>query len=1162
MDARPGSGSAFARRRSVKFGRLRLDGFKSFPDRTELPIEPGLTGVVGPNGCGKSNLLEAMRWAMGETSARNMRGASMDDVIFGGSERRPPRNVAEVVIELDNAARAAPAQMNDVDVLEISRRIERGQGVRYRINGKQALQKEVHLLFQDNAAGARSPAIVSQGKVAALISQKPAERRLVLEEAAGVSGINVRRRETATKLRGIEENLARADEALLAANDILAGLRRQARQVQRRREIDALVRAAQSLVMHLRHREALEGEDRAAAAHEENEARIERALLDVAQASRAREESVAALGPVRDARLRAEGAMARAQARLEGAAAEVERVQKALVEARRRIVEGAADRQRCDQEIREAGAKLAAAHAERMEIVRQRAGDGEAIEAAADAAEDARAGLAGADAEMAAAASALAGAQAARQAAVEAHAEGRRRAESLDRRLAESLARLDAARAAAAPTEALEEALARGTEADERVAACGEAAALAEAELAEGLAAEEAASATHDEMQGRLTRLSAEREGLRAVRVVTDAADPVSGRLRVEPGYEAAVAAALGEGALAGTDPGEAAWWHAPGPGALLWEGMTLADVAGGVPEVAAFLASVAVASDEAGLDRMAGALQPGSSVVTPSGSFLRWDGYRSREGGGTARAAFERANRLRELDAGVEAASAALEGTRAARAAARGACERLRAGEAAARAAARAAFEEARQAREALARLQRAAEEGARRLAVAEAEAGAAKAERGEAHARLGVLAEALGRLPDETSARRRSEEARARVDSLRKAESDARALVERITAEAAARRQRLDACLREEAAWTVRRDEASALREDLSYRVEAAEAALEEAEAAAERTPPDAVETAREAVAAAEADVNLARAAELEGEARRAGADDAVRNREAAASALREERARLQAGIEMARRARLAVEADAESLLACRADALLAASRHPEGTPLPDLQAAVARQNRLERERDALGMVNFLAEQELADQERQFGEMERRRAETREELAALARGLRQIEEEARAKLSEAYTLLDGHFGDLFSRLFDGGQAHLRLVDSEDILEAGLEIYASPPGKRMQILSLLSGGEQALTAMALVFAAFLANPAPICVCDEVDAALDDANTDRLVRLMETMAQGDETRFLCVTHSPLTMARMNRLYGVTMMERGVSTLTKVDLDRAIEIVDS
>jgi len=182
----------------------------------------------------------------------------------------------------------------------------------------------------------------------------------------------------------------------------------------------------------------------------------------------------------------------------------------------------------------------------------------------------------------------------------------------------------------------------------------------------------------------------------------------------------------------------------------------------------------------------------------------------------------------------------------------------------------------------------------------------------------------------------------------------------------------------------------------------------------------------------------------------------------------------------------------------------------------------------------------------------------MERARAELRDTIGKLREQITEIENEARVRLQAAFQLIDRHFGELFVRLFGGGEAQLKLVGSEDILTAGLEILASPPGKRLQVLSLLSGGEQALTAMALVFAAFLSNPAPICVLDEVDAPLDDANTDRLCRLIEQMAQNDATRFLVVTHRPLTMARMNRLYGVTMAERGVSSVTRVDLDRAVE----
>ena len=236
----------------MKFTRLRVLGFKSFVEPTEFPIEPGLTGVVGPNGCGKSNLVEALRWVMGESSYKAMRASGMDDVIFQGSGNRPARNTAEVSLAVDNADRVAPAAFNDADALEVTRRIEREAGSIYRINGRDVRARDVQLLFADASTGAHSPAIVGQGKIGELIAAKPTDRRALLEEAAGISGLHNRRHEAELRLRGAEQNLSRLDDVIGEIEQQLDGLKRQARQAVRYRNLSGEIRRAEATVLHLR----------------------------------------------------------------------------------------------------------------------------------------------------------------------------------------------------------------------------------------------------------------------------------------------------------------------------------------------------------------------------------------------------------------------------------------------------------------------------------------------------------------------------------------------------------------------------------------------------------------------------------------------------------------------------------------------------------------------------------------------------------------------------------------------------------------------------------------------------------------------------------------------------------------------------------------------
>ncbi len=282
-------------RLSVKITRLRLSGFKSFVDPTELAVEPGRSGVVGPNGCGKSNLVEALRWVMGETSPKSMRGTGMDDVIFSGTASRPARNMAEVTLVLDNGARTAPAQFNDSEVLEVSRRIERELGSVYRVNGREVRARDVQTLFADASTGAHSPALVRQGQIGEIIAAKPRDRRLLLEEAAGIMGLHSRRHEAELRLRAAETNITRVQDALINLETQLAGLKRQARQASRYRNIAAQIRALEIALLKRRWQAATASVGEAERALGEADRSVARATEAAAHAATGQAEAAAAL---------------------------------------------------------------------------------------------------------------------------------------------------------------------------------------------------------------------------------------------------------------------------------------------------------------------------------------------------------------------------------------------------------------------------------------------------------------------------------------------------------------------------------------------------------------------------------------------------------------------------------------------------------------------------------------------------------------------------------------------------------------------------------------------------------------------------------------------------------------------------------------------------
>ncbi|HKY95948.1 MAG TPA: AAA family ATPase, partial [Kiloniellales bacterium] len=329
----------------VHFARLRLTGFKSFVDPTELVIDPGITGIVGPNGCGKSNLVEALRWVMGETSAKRMRGGEMEDVIFAGTQSRPARNVAEVGLTLDNRDRKLPSQFNDNDELAVIRRIERGQGSAYEINGQEVRARDVQLLFADAATGAHSTALVSQGRVGALINARPVDRRALLEEAAGITGLHSRRHEAELRLKAAETNLARLDDVIKTLEAQLAALKKQARQAQRYRSVAQQIRRQEALLLHLEITGARAQLAAAEQALADAETLVQRETEGLALATTAEAEAAEALPGLRLAEAEAAARLQRFTLDRDALARELAKVEAQLAEIEERLTQIGLDRE-------------------------------------------------------------------------------------------------------------------------------------------------------------------------------------------------------------------------------------------------------------------------------------------------------------------------------------------------------------------------------------------------------------------------------------------------------------------------------------------------------------------------------------------------------------------------------------------------------------------------------------------------------------------------------------------------------------------------------------------------------------------------------------------------------------------------------------------------
>jgi chromosome segregation protein len=1131
----------------LRIRRLKLSGFKSFVEPAELRIEPGLTGVVGPNGCGKSNLLEAIRWAMGEASPKSLRGGGMDDVIFAGTASRPPRDFAEVSILVERDA----DEEGSAGESEVTRRIERAAGSAYRIDGRDVRAKDVALLFADAATGAHSPALVSQGKIASVIAAKPAERRQLLEEAAGISGLHARRKDAEQKLRAAEVNLARLGEILGEQEQRAAQLRRQARAAERYRKLTDQIRGVEARLLHARWLEAERAAEAASAQARSAAQDVELIHQEILDAQIAHDRANEALAARRNAlaELREEGHALAHQ--LATCRARRDTVARRLAELDRLDCSLAADIQREEGLKGDAERAVAGLEEERAAIARRLeesethcARTATELSAAEATSREAEAALA----ELLARQAAMRAERRVGEAALEAARAQLARIEQERHKLADQLqtlgdeseqarAREEAEARAKSASDALTAAEARRVEAEQGRASAAEARDSAESQLASARAALSAAKSEHDALARAL-----EHGGGAAI-----------ASLKAELGYERALAAALGEdadAAIGGEGPRH--WQGAemlPTDPALPAGTHCLADHVSAPRELMRRLSQVAVTDEDKGQ-----ALAVGQRLVTRGGRLRRWDGFIAMGGGAAAAERLLRANRLAQLSEELPRFDHAVEAAATQRDRVLAQMEQCRTAAEDARTAALAAEHDAREAARAIDAASAALDRiQAQRASLSQRQA---DLEPVLEAARDAVTAaeRSLASLPDPAALEHEVERSRAAAATRATAVADKRAEAATKARETAADRERSSAAAREEAEWQRRQADAeqrlaSAVERQKQQATERSQlekqpgeldlgiTALEQANDQSQMRIGEATAGEREAEEAVIA------AAQALSAANERSAD--TRERRAAAAA--------RAEAQQARSAEFAREAlDKFEVVPQRLPEKLGFDADEPRNA--DQEAATL--ERLTAERERIGPVNLVAEQELAE----LDAARTKGAEEAEELTQAIHRLRgsigNLNREGRVRLLEAYDKVDAHFRRLFTTLFEGGQAHLELVESDDPLEAGLEIMAQPPGKRLSSLTLLSGGEQALTAVALIFAIFLTNPAPICVLDEVDAPLDDANVERFCELLHRMTKETDTRYLIVTHNAVTMSRMDRLYGVTMIEKGVSRLVSVDLGGA------
>ncbi|MFK7869662.1 MAG: chromosome segregation protein SMC [Roseobacter sp.] len=1150
----------------MRFSKLRLTGFKSFVDPTDLIISDGLTGVVGPNGCGKSNLLEALRWVMGENRPTAMRGGGMEDVIFAGAATRPARNFAEVTLQIDNSDRLAPAGFNDADTLEIVRRITRDVGSAYKVGTKDVRARDVQMLFADASTGAHSPALVRQGQISELINAKPKARRRILEEAAGISGLYQRRHEAELKLKAAEANLSRVDDVLEQLASQLAQLARQAKQAARYREIGVQLRQAEGMLLYRRWREADDARSLAEESLRLEVARTAQCEGAVLKAVTHRETAEAALPPLREEEAIAAAVVQRLYVQRDGLNEEEARATALIETLTNRIAQLGRDSERETGLNRDAGETIARLEWEASELAKASEGHDERLSAAADVAHQAAAILQDREEELSQQTedmARLSARHASAQRLMEDSRKTRERAEREAAKAREAVAQSEATLARAG--EEVTTAQAKATEAEALAARADTALTDAEVARTEAQSREADARAQRSEAEGEASALRAE-AGALAKLVARETAEvgQILDIIQVKPGFEKALGAALADDLRAPAIAGDAASGWAElsdytDPQALPAGVPPLSFQVTVPPVLQRRIAQIGLVDAQEG-PRLQAALKPGQRLVSVEGDLWRWDGFRAGAEDAPSAAALrlQQLNRLETLKQSLEAATQKAEGARAAHEHLGRQLAALSKADADAREARRTADRMVADAGRALSRA-----EAERNLSEGRLESlGLAVTRHDEeamsARTRASEAERALADLGDLTEARGLLEDVRTAVEAARITMMSRRSAHDEVRREGEARSKRQQEVTKEVSGWRHRLETAEKRTAELLERKSSAETEL----AAAQAAPAE--------IAGRRADLSESIA---KAEARKVESADALSKAEAALreASLSEREAERQAS--EAREAKARADALAEAARETVAQAAGRIADENQMTPnqlltqldanpdtMPAAEGLEADVSRLKRQRDALGAVNLRADEDAKEVQTEFDTLSSDKTDLEDAIKTLRGGIASLNKEGRERLLTAFEQVNSNFTLLFRHLFGGGEANLVMVESDDPLEAGLEIMCQPPGKKLSTLSLLSGGEQTLTALALIFAVFLANPAPICVLDEVDAPLDDANVGRFCDLLDEMCRQTETRFLMITHHAVTMARMDRLFGVTMAEQGVSQLVSVDLKKAETLV--
>ncbi len=1157
----------------LQFDKLRINGFKSFVDRTELEIGRGLNGIVGPNGCGKSNLVEALRWVMGEASAKRMRGGGMEDVIFNGTDKRSARNIAEVSLLLNNTNRTAPAAYNANDEIEVIRRIERDRGSNYKINGKTVRARDVQMLFADTVSGANSPALVGQGQVSKIINAKPLERRLILEDSAGISGLYARRHEAELRLKAADGNLVRIEDILSSMESRLNGLKRQVRQASRYRNLSTQIRQMEILIAYM------EWESLAARAKEmrlkfeEAESQVAEHLAAVTQLTKTQNTQSEDLPALRKAEAELAATLQTQRLHLQRIEDETARLKQALNETIAQKDQADADLAHEQNVLKESSGQFEHVDAEQKRILAEEGSHEGQLEEKHKIREELQTKVKALEEQHNALMQSTAEAKAQRNAAEQRLKSNEQRLETILTRIANNTAELEALEKKRSETSQAESFKDKVSELEALIADLKEKASANHQAIESVTPKVDETRTALNNLENKKSEFDTEVSILESI-LEEDSQNksaPVLNDVSPDSGFEKALSRALGDSLLASLERDANTMW-------IPVQQKNMPSLPDGcdalLPHVSApkaletALSQIGVVSDKNQGEALLAKLSPGQSLVSRDGDYWRWDGYCV-----TAKAKdrhsqhLEQKNKYHDLlkqrpniESMVTAARQSLEtilleqeslrNTRSdiSRTLQEKDMELTRA---------RNAWDDVR---ESYTKLES-------DIAALHQAQSLAQSDKEELEALIIQDKERVAAFVEshEDDKEAQLTELHTRLQKTRQAYNEAVRAYDQYVQKQNSRRARLQALGDERITLQNRMIRAKERIKALTERSETLEAKLKDL-----KTQPKTFDADKEKllskISNAEQERDQAAEKLSEREVEVAETTKALKEAERVLSEARESRAHAQATFSVINEQIQTQESAIAEKFDMKPHELPDHSAIDMDKNLGDLDSLRGKKENLIRERDQIGPVNLRADEEAQELEKEVTTLIHERNDLMEAIAELRQGINKINAEARERLLGAFDHVNAHFERLFTQLFGGGKAHLALIDDEetkakDPLGAGLEIFAQPPGKTLQSLSLLSGGEQTLASIALIFAMFLTNPSPVCVLDEIDAPLDDANVDRVCDLLDEISMRGETRFIIVTHHRLTMARMDRLYGVTMSERGVSQLVSVDLQQSFDFLD-